>query len=250
MTSEALQSPLPRAGEPMYGTTPRTAVRRGFAQYLQFDGRASLSEFWWWYLFYFVVAFGLVLTGGLILANGADTRGTNSVAVVFFVLALVFVAGVILPTVSLASRRLHDAGFSALYLLLGLVSGLIVLVLCAFPTSPKGDRYAGPGSPIDQGRSGYPGGPRPPGYPHPPADRTTRAPRPTARLPRTSPPRSTPPSPARHRSSRRRRLIRGRPTIGPNGNGRSGNGRRRSARRRTSRSHPEERPSPALASAP
>ena len=164
--SAALPSPTAQAGEPQYGVGPGAAVRRGFAQYVQFDGRASLSEFWWWYLFYLVATLGLISIGGLILATGGDTRGADSAAVAFFVLALVFVAAVFLPSLSLASRRLHDAGFSALYLLLGLVSGLIVLVLCAFPTSPKGDQYAGL---IARGRGGYPGGPPLPGYPYAPA---------------------------------------------------------------------------------
>lgn len=134
------QHPVPaRPGEPHYGAGPVIAIKRGFAQYVQFDGRASLSEFWW-YLFSFVVTTAPVLIVGLILASTDDSPSIPPVAVVFVVLALVLVIAV--PSLAVASRRLHDAGFSALFLLTVVVTGLIVLVLCAFPTSPNGDQYA------------------------------------------------------------------------------------------------------------
>ena len=68
------------------------------AAYAQFDGRASRSEYWWFYLF-------------TVLATAVADRlsGTvgNIASLVFF-----------LPSLALAARRLHDTGRSGWWFLL------------------------------------------------------------------------------------------------------------------------------------
>jgi uncharacterized membrane protein YhaH (DUF805 family) len=161
---------------PQYGIGPVAAVKRGFAKYAVFDGRASRSEFWWWYAFYVVGVSLLAILGGTIGAAtapaGSDSFGVAGI--VFFVLAGVFFLGIIVPTLAVGARRLHDGGFSALFLLLLLASsfggGIVLLVLWVLPTSPKAVRFGPPGLPADNAYpygSGYPdaqGYGAPPGY--------------------------------------------------------------------------------------
>jgi uncharacterized membrane protein YhaH (DUF805 family) len=40
---------------PHYGISFGGAIARGFKKYATFAGRASRSEYWWWYLFTFIV---------------------------------------------------------------------------------------------------------------------------------------------------------------------------------------------------
>lgn len=119
------------------------ATKRAFAKYAQFEGRASRSEFWWFYLttaiftfVAFVPAFvgliGVVSDSPALAVIGFGLTGLLSLAL----LAL------IIPYFSVSVRRLHDAGFSGWLVLLNFISlGIVVLVLCALETSPNGDQY-------------------------------------------------------------------------------------------------------------
>lgn len=145
--SDATAASAP-AGWPVPDLTFVEAVRRAFRQYVHFDGRASRREFWYFYLF--VVGGQLVLLAPSIAGSVATstTRGRPApVFVVGFVLFGIFYLGVVLPALAIACRRLHDAGYSGLFLLLGLVTGLIPLVMCALPTSPDAGRFGPPGAP-------------------------------------------------------------------------------------------------------
>jgi uncharacterized membrane protein YhaH (DUF805 family) len=67
----------------------------------------------------------------------------------------VFFLAILVPTLAVGARRLHDGGFSALFLLLLLASsfggGIVLLVLWVLPTSPKAVRFGPPGPPVDAG---------------------------------------------------------------------------------------------------
>ena len=87
------------------------SVRSCFLKYVDFDGRAGRSEFWWFALFIFVV--GTVVSAG---GSIADTLWTFAI---------------VLPALAVGARRLHDTGRSAWWLLLSLlpVAGWIVLIV-------------------------------------------------------------------------------------------------------------------------
>ena len=59
------------------------AITRGFSNYFTFSGRATRAEYWWWVLF--TALFGLIPLAGLVT---------------------------LIPTLAVASRRLHDIGKS------------------------------------------------------------------------------------------------------------------------------------------
>jgi uncharacterized membrane protein YhaH (DUF805 family) len=99
------------------------AVRRGFEKYVTISGRATRSEYWWWFLFVFLDAvFGF--------GDGSPR-----------LLQTLFSLGTLLPT-----RRLHDRDMSAWWLLIGLVPLIGLLVLLYFYLMPGPNRF-GPDSP-------------------------------------------------------------------------------------------------------
>jgi uncharacterized membrane protein YhaH (DUF805 family) len=145
VTSYQPQPYIPQAGAPplempQYGISFGGAIARGFKKYTLFTGRASRSEFWWWYLFTNLVV--LVLGFGGIILTSRDGRGTLGLLSV--ILFTVFALGIIVPTLALTVRRLHDAGYSGLFALLLLVpylGSLIVMIFALLPSSPAGAKY-------------------------------------------------------------------------------------------------------------
>jgi uncharacterized membrane protein YhaH (DUF805 family) len=155
--------------QPFYRATPVAAVRRFFAKYAVFSGRASRSEYWWWTLagvaigIVFEVAF--VSTGALNwfvyqevsyiarLPGMEDASGTLDVVrpaalsagtVVVLVIYILFTLAILVPNLALTWRRLHDANYSGLFYLLmfvPFVGPFIVLVFTVLPPNPNGARF-------------------------------------------------------------------------------------------------------------
>lgn len=133
---------------PDYSISFADAVRRGFRRYVTFNGRAGRAEFWYWYLFVVGVLLVLLVPAAAIGSATASPDGSiGPVFVVSLVAGGLFYAAVLLPTIAVACRRLHDAGFTGLFLLLALVTALIPLIMCMLPTSPNAVRYGPPGTP-------------------------------------------------------------------------------------------------------
>ncbi len=137
------------------------AVSSAFRQYVGFRGRARRSEYW--YFFLFTLLLGLV-TGSIDgLLGLADDFGNGPVG------GLASLA-VLLPSLAVGARRLHDTGRSGWWLLIGLVPlvGAIILIVFFCQDSAPGANEHGP-SPKDPG-VGYaaPYG-APPVYGAPPA---------------------------------------------------------------------------------
>ena len=93
------------------------AIQTCMSKYATFEGRASRSEFWWFYLFTVLVSWGASLVE---MAVFGDSAG----------LSVVVNLALILPILAAATRRLHDTGRSGWWQLLGLtVIGIIFLVV-------------------------------------------------------------------------------------------------------------------------
>ena len=82
------------------------SVSTCFQKYLDFKGRASRSEFWYFFLFYIITSFlvGWVIGSFVALLGG-------SVNVLLVVLSVVFIA-LFIPILSVTVRRFHDFGVS------------------------------------------------------------------------------------------------------------------------------------------
>lgn len=142
---------------PDYGIGFGGAVKRAFQKYAVFSGRASRGEYWWFALFTFVlfVALGIpaLVLGTATSTDGGQTPGPAGVP--FLILLTVCYFGILVPSVAITVRRLHDAGYSGWLVLLNLVpvGGLVVFIFTVLSTSPAAAKYGPP----------YPQAPHPPG---------------------------------------------------------------------------------------
>lgn len=137
---------------PWYGIPFGKALRRPFSKYADFSGRASRSEYWWFYLGVFIVQLVLqIIAGTLGGFGGMSTDGTmtgpGAGAIVIIVIDVLFGLAIIVPTLAITWRRFHDTGRSGGFFFLGfipLVGGIIVLIMLILPSNPSGQRFDRP----------------------------------------------------------------------------------------------------------
>jgi uncharacterized membrane protein YhaH (DUF805 family) len=115
------------------------SIKHVFGNMTNFSGRASRSEFWWFYLF--IVIVGTILSI-IASATGADSSSGIGVNVVMFVIYVILV----LASLSVSVRRLHDSNKSGWLVLLNLLCciGPIILIVFWVQPSTEGDNSYGP----------------------------------------------------------------------------------------------------------
>ena len=97
------------------------AVSSGFSNYVTFGGRAPRSEYWFWVLFEILAAIVALFVDGIIGTVG--------------ILYIITILGLLLPSLAMAVRRMHDIDKSGRNLLWALVpfGSLYVLYLAVQP---------------------------------------------------------------------------------------------------------------------
>ena len=100
--------------------TFQESVKQCFARYADFAGRASRSEYWWFALFNFVASFVLSL--------------------VHQHLGSLYSLLVLLPSLAVGTRRLHDTSRSGWWQLLWLFPVIGWIVLIIFLAQPGKDQ--------------------------------------------------------------------------------------------------------------
>lgn len=134
----------PTLDQPAYGIGFVDAVKRGFVKYARFDGRASRGEYWWWTLGVSLVFVVLTILVALLAAATSSSTGEPSALVGVLVIVLVLAAlAVVVPSIAISVRRLHDADYSGwLYLLtLTSIGSLVLIVFFVLPAKPSGARF-------------------------------------------------------------------------------------------------------------
>ena len=129
---------------PYYGIGFVDAIKRGFAKYVRFDGRASRSEYWWWALFAAIVPLVLSIINAAVASGAAQAGQMSAGSTVLSAISGLWGLVLLVPNLAIAWRRLHDTNKSGLFILLGLipfVGWIIVLVLMLMPSDPAGARY-------------------------------------------------------------------------------------------------------------
>ena len=113
------------------------AIRSAFSQYATFRGRARRSEYWWFSLFLLLVG---IVASVLDSALGVDFEGSGGPVSLLVNLA------VLLPSLAVAVRRLHDIDRTGWWLLLALIPivGWIVLLVFALQNGTPGPNRFGP----------------------------------------------------------------------------------------------------------
>ncbi|OUW14522.1 MAG: hypothetical protein CBD24_01575 [Euryarchaeota archaeon TMED164] len=112
-------------------------------KYATFSGRASRSEYWWAYLGYFVIATVLqifALVGGIILIDAGE------LALLPTLIALVGIFALIIPTIAVSVRRMHDTGKSGWMLLILIIPciGFILWIVWMVEDGQAHDNAYGP----------------------------------------------------------------------------------------------------------
>ncbi|MDG1541196.1 MAG: DUF805 domain-containing protein [Candidatus Thalassarchaeaceae archaeon] len=107
----------PRPQQMMGFMDALTTVYRN--KYVTFSGRASRSEYWWGYLGYVVVATVLQIVG--LIGAIALMDVNESLAGLAILLPYLAVLGMIIPSIAVSVRRLHDTGKSGWMLLIILI---------------------------------------------------------------------------------------------------------------------------------
>ena len=96
------------------------AIRSGLGNYANFKGRAVRSEYWWFFLFGF-----LVQMAALSFAEGSLGSAIGNLAGV----------ALLLPSIAVGVRRLHDVGKRGWWLIIPIVN--IVLLARAGEPGPN-----------------------------------------------------------------------------------------------------------------
>lgn len=101
-------------------------------KYAVFDGRARRTEFWMFALFTFLITLALGIVEGVLFGDSSFLSGLYSL-------------GVLLPSVGVGIRRLHDTGRSGWWLLITLIPilGTIVFIVFAVQEGEPGSNDYG-----------------------------------------------------------------------------------------------------------
>lgn len=102
-----------------------------FKNYANFKGRARRKAYWMFVLFNFIVAFVLGFIDGLLGIT---------------ILSTIYSLAILIPSLALCFRRLHDIGKSGTWILIGLIPliGEIILIVFFCMDSQAGENQYGP----------------------------------------------------------------------------------------------------------
>ena len=101
-------------------------------KYADFKGKASRSEYWWFFLFTAIVGVITGILDAVIFPGFTETLGTGP-------LRLLFNVAVITPGIAVGARRLHDTSRSGWWQLLYFTGiGIpVVFILMALPSKEE-----------------------------------------------------------------------------------------------------------------
>ena len=100
----------------------------GLHKYADLMGRASGKEFWMFFLYYCLFFIGFLVLGALIG---------------FPFIVLIYILGLMIPSISIAVRRLHDTSRSGWWCLIKLIPliGTIILIIFLVQDSHEANQY-------------------------------------------------------------------------------------------------------------
>ena len=128
-TSTSAEYEQAYAGPGDHPTGFQDSVRTVFKKYATFTGRARRPEYWWFVLFNFIGNFVLSIIDAMVFGSG-DTGPLSGL----------FSLAILIPSIAVGARRLHDIGRSGWWLLIGLIPllGWIILIIWLVK---KGDEH-------------------------------------------------------------------------------------------------------------
>ena len=118
---------LSGTGRPKQTMSFQDSIRTCFKKWSSWHGRASRSEFNWFYL-------PITIFSEFAARIPAPSESNALLAFYFLLFSFLFLLSLVvfIPTIMVWIRRAHDIGFSGWYILLGLLIGLICYILSPF----------------------------------------------------------------------------------------------------------------------
>ncbi|MBI2630861.1 DUF805 domain-containing protein [Candidatus Nomurabacteria bacterium] len=110
-----------------------------FKKYAEFNGRARRREFWMFLLFSFIISIALSIIDSIL---GTEVGRGNGI------LSSLYSLAIIVPSIAVTVRRLHDTNRSGWWWFLWLIPivGWIILIVWLATDSMAGDNQYGPNS--------------------------------------------------------------------------------------------------------
>ncbi len=112
---------------------------KGLKQYADFSGRARRQEYWMYMLFYSI--FGIILYGVTVIGMAMQSEGIILLGMGIYIL---YTLALLVPTLAITVRRLHDTGRSGFWYFIGfvpLVGGIILLVFCCLDSENGNNQW-------------------------------------------------------------------------------------------------------------
>lgn len=112
------------------------AVKQVLNNYANFSGRARRSEYWYYALFSMIVAF---IAQVLDLILGLNIEGIG-----YGYLYIICALALIVPSLSVSVRRLHDinkSGWNLLWGLIPIIGGILLIVWFCKDSIPETNKY-------------------------------------------------------------------------------------------------------------
>ncbi len=119
------------------------AIASGFSNYVNFSGRTSQSEYWFWVLF---ATLGMIVTWFLDAAIFVHISGefVSGICPLYSPINFVFVVALLLPSLAIAVRRLHDVDRTGWWMLLALTGiGIVLLLFWQYQKGTSGSNKFG-----------------------------------------------------------------------------------------------------------
>lgn len=122
------------------------AYGRFWKNYVNFKERATRGDYWWPMLCQFIIAgiYMVLLWSQMVYDEATAMFVYTGFGSVLYWIYLIFGLACILPTLSVAVRRLHDIGKSGWWYLLILVpcvGGIVILVFMCMAGTPGPNKY-------------------------------------------------------------------------------------------------------------
>jgi uncharacterized membrane protein YhaH (DUF805 family) len=122
------------------------ALTHSFKNFGNIAGRASRAVYWLFQLN--ICLFYLLIICLLVLCAGSETGLTICTAIL-----ILGVLVLLIPSITISIRRLHDVGMSGWFLLINLIpsiGGIIFFIFTVLPSQPANQYGIGPHLPIDR----------------------------------------------------------------------------------------------------
>lgn len=92
-------------------------------KYAVFSGRARRKEYWFFVLFYLLIAIPLTIVDAMVFGMSESGIG---------ILSAIFMLGMLIPSIAVAIRRLHDTNRSGWWVLVSLIPFVGPFILLYF----------------------------------------------------------------------------------------------------------------------